>query len=262
MERSQQRWGFAPRLWAVVVLALLLAGCKVELYSGLSEQEANEMLALLLEGGIDSGKQPGKERTASLLVEERSVARAVDLLRANGYPKDRYDSLGNVFKKEGLISSPLEERIRYIYALSQEVSETLSKIDGVIVARVHIVLPENQPFDEHVKPSAAAVFIKHRPEVSLERTIPQVKMIVNHAIEGLTYDKISVALFPARTEPERGSRDPLYTQVMGVRLAPESQPLFWGLIGGAAFLLLVALAANGFQFWRARKMAPPPNGNG
>ena len=46
-----------------------------------------------------------------------------------------------------------------MHALAQDLSATISRIDGVVVARVHIVLPDNNPFAEKVKPSSAAVFI-------------------------------------------------------------------------------------------------------
>ena len=48
-----------------------------------------------------------------------------------------------------------------IYALSEELSRTVSEIDGVISARVHVVLPENDPLRRDLVPSSASVFIRH-----------------------------------------------------------------------------------------------------
>ena len=69
-------------------------------------------------------------------------SRAVELLKSQGYPRDKFAKIGEVFQKSGLVSSPTEERIRYMYALSQEIAETLTRIDGVMNARVHIVIPD------------------------------------------------------------------------------------------------------------------------
>ena len=71
----------ARRLLWPLVPVLLLAGCKVDLYSGLPERDANAMLAVLLRHHIDSDKQPGKEGAATLRVDEKRVAEAVDLLQ-------------------------------------------------------------------------------------------------------------------------------------------------------------------------------------
>ena len=100
------------------------------------------MLAALINAGMDAQKIAGKEGMVGLSVPASQVGRALDLLRAQGLPRERFAGMGEVFKKEGLISSPLEERARYLYALSQELGATLTKIDGVITARVHVVLPE------------------------------------------------------------------------------------------------------------------------
>lgn len=60
---------------------LALAGCKIELYAGVSQKEGNEMLALLRSEGISADKQPDKEGKIKLLVEESDIAQAVDALK-------------------------------------------------------------------------------------------------------------------------------------------------------------------------------------
>ena len=188
------------RIIILLISVLLLSGCRVELYSGLSESDVNSMLALLMRNDIDAEKKINKkEKNFTLFVEESDIPNAVELLKESGYPHEKSIAIGDLFKKEGLVSSPLEERVRYIYALSQSVQETLSQIDGVIIARVHIVIPDNDPFNKEKKPSAASVFIKYRPESNLIDIKPQIKKIVENSIEGLTYDQVSVEMLPAQT---------------------------------------------------------------
>ena len=58
----------APLL--ALLFLLLLSACKVELFSGLGEHEANDMMAALLRRGIPAEKAPGLEGTYVLMVEE------------------------------------------------------------------------------------------------------------------------------------------------------------------------------------------------
>lgn len=183
----------------VLVIMLALSGCKTELYSNLPENDANAMLSILLNNKIDAEKILDKKAgTYFLHVDKSKIPQAVGILKEYGYPKEKIATIGDLFKKEGLISSPLEERARFIYALSQSVQETLSQIDGVLVARVHVVLPENNPVDKTIKPSSASVFIKYNPAYRLEDMKSEIKMIVEKSIEGLTYDKVSVVMVPAQ----------------------------------------------------------------
>ncbi|EJL73490.1 type III secretion apparatus lipoprotein, YscJ/HrcJ family [Variovorax sp. CF313] len=189
-----------PRLrWlAALVLLLALAGCKVALYSNLKEQEANEIVAALSNDGIAATKTKLEGSNWQVEVEEDRLSQALDLLRVQGLPAERYVSMGEVFQKQGLVSTPSEERMRYIYAMSQELSQTLRSIDGVVDARVHVVIPANDPLSEKIRPSSAAVFIKHRPDIDLRLLAPAVKDMVAHSIEGLTHDQVSLSLFEAR----------------------------------------------------------------
>jgi len=143
------------RLAAVCCLFLSLVGCsgRVELLTGISENEANEVLAVLIDAGIKAGKLPGKEGLVSLDVDQSDVARAIGIMQTEGLPRDRFAKMGEVFRKEGLISSPLEERARYLWALSQELSGTVAQIDGVIKSRVHVVLPERSTGGDPAVPS-------------------------------------------------------------------------------------------------------------
>ena len=190
-------------LVAAVGAALLLAGCDKEttLHSGLEERQANLVLAALMDAGIDCRKAPGNEGTWEVMVAEARFADAVNLLERQGLPRRPRQGVGEVFKKTGMISSPSEERIRFMDALAQDIAQTISMIDGVVDARVHVVLPENDPFARNALPSSAAVAIRSRWDTDLSEIVPSVKGLVKNAIEGLSYEKIQVTVF--RDEPPK-----------------------------------------------------------
>lgn len=192
---------------AVLAAALLLAGCDKEttLHAGLEEQQANLVMAALLNSGIDCHKAPGEEGTWNVSVVESRFAEAVNLLEKAGLPRRTHQGIGEVFKKTGMISSPSEERIRFMDALAQDLAKTISCIEGVVDARVHIVLPENDPFARHAMPSSAAVAIRSRWDADLTDIVPAVKGLVKNAIEGLQYEKIMVTIF-RDTPPKNQAR--------------------------------------------------------
>ena len=187
-------------IYSAVLTASLafLAGCDKEttLYAGLEEQQANLVLAALLDDGISCHKAEGAEGTWNVMVSESRFADAVNLLNSMGLPQRPYSGVSEVFKKTGMISSPSEERIRFMDALAQDLAHTIIlSIDGVVDARVHVVLPENDPFSRNALPSSASVAIRARWDADLTEKIPAVKGLVKNAIEGLVYDKIQVTVF-------------------------------------------------------------------
>ena len=240
----------ALRGFTVLCLALLLAGCKIELYSGLNEKEGNEMLAILLDGGIETEKLQDKDKNLTLMVKADDVSKAIRLLKSYGYPREQFSSIGDIFPKEGLISSPTEERARYTYSMSQELSSTLSMIDGVITARVHVVLPqETDSLTEITYPSSASVFIKYTPELELAGFIPKVKTLVANSIEGLSLDKISVSLFPATRINQVGvgaQPDDKASSQEGKSSGKKA------LIFVFVILLILGIATCGLLFWMSK----------
>lgn len=236
------------RLLPVLPCALaLLAGCTdQELYSQLSEQQANEMVAVLRSAGLAADKQ-GRDGHFSVLTSGGDFSRAVRTLSAQGYPREQFDSMGKVFKREGFVSSPLEEHARLVYALQQEIANTVSSIDGVIAARVHLVVPERNPLVDKPQPAAAAVFIKHRPDRDMAAQVPQIKALVVNSLEGVPYDSVTVALFPAEDLPAAAAST-------ARTHSPIELPLLAGALLGA-----LACVGGGVLWWRTRtaKRAAP-----
>ncbi len=178
--------GSVMKCLCALCLALLLTGCgdQTQLHSGLSENDANDVVAELSRFKIEAEKQVFKEGV-SVSVARGDIERAVNILNAAGLPHQARTNLGAVFQKSGVISSPLEERARYIYALSQEVEATLSQIDGVVVARVHVVLPERIAPGEPVQPASASVFIKYHENLDPDSIEPRIRRLVATSIPGL-----------------------------------------------------------------------------
>ena len=249
---SKRALALASRLRFLFLFALLLlaaCGARVELFSAANESEANEVLSVLLDAGIQAQKSATKTGI-SIAVDAKQVARALDILRTRGLPRERFDGMGQIFRKEGLVSSPLEERARYIYALSQELTSTLSQMDGVLAARVHVVLPERGGLGENATPSTAAVFIKHQAGYNLDALQPQIRKLVTHAIPSLTEDKVSIALVSAQPAGANAPPANKFSQVFGLNVTNDSATSLRVLLGG--LIVLVVLLAGGLAYllWR------------
>lgn len=224
------------RFLTSAALCLLLCACsEQEVYSQLTQQQANEMVAVLRRAGITAEKEGRDGNTFAVIAPRNDFPRAIEVLRDNGYPRDGYDSLGQVFKKDGPMSSALEDHARLMHALSQELANTLSSIDGVVVARVHLSVPEKDPLAEKAPPSAASVFIKHKAGMDLSSQQGPIKALVVNAIPGLSYDNVTVVLMPAAPTP-------VQAVAPDTRLGGLGASLSWGALAGG--LLLVAGAAT------------------
>ncbi|MFL1500656.1 type III secretion system inner membrane ring lipoprotein SctJ [Pseudomonas sp. O64] len=236
---------------------LMLSGCgdSVELHRNISEQEANEVVAELADKQIRAQKIPGKDGVA-VRVKSSDISRAVRTLDAAGLPRTARSTLGDIFRKEGVISTPLEERARYIYALSQELESTLSNIDGVIVARVHVVLPERVAPGEPVQPASASVFIKHDPRLEPDNINPRVRRMVASSIPGMASaldntTKLTVIFVPAAAYTEQRQ-----LSYLGPFLVPEQDLGFWRA-SFIAPLAILPLGGIAWMFWRRRKTLTP-----
>lgn len=235
----------------VLLVALLLAACEAELYNNLDQRQANEMVATLQQRGIPAQRMAVKGGQYTVVVDKARFADAINILKEAGLPKQEFQSMGQVFKKDGLISSPTQERAQMIFALSQELSRTVSEIDGVLSARVHLVLPENDPLRQQLVPSSASVFIRHRSSTPVGNLVPQVKMLVANGVAGLSYDKVSVVLVPVDSQkPVQAGQDLEMVSFFGMWIQRDNLTQAWIMFFGLIALVLLLAGALGFVLFR------------
>jgi len=242
----------------VLVAVIALAGCgREDLYTNVTESDANTMLGLLIARGISATKRPVKENLFAVAVPRDQFASAVDILKWYGIPKETFQGIGEMFPKTGLVSSPSEERIRFMYALAGNISEMLSNIDGVITARVILVLPSNDPYSNTTTPSSASVFLKIRPGFDTTTQIPQIKQLVMNSVEDLKYERVAVTL--VRSD-EVDFFNPLKlpeatVDFIGIKIPAQSIWIFYTLSGLVGVLVLVLVGGGVYLFIRRRREA-------
>lgn len=230
---------------ATIALFLSACGDQTLLNSGLTENDANDIVAELDRYHIEASKQVEKAGV-SVLVERKEIERSVDILRAAGLPRKSRTNLGEVFQKSGVISSPLEERARYIYALSQEVESTLAQIDGVLVARVHVVLPERIAPGEPIQPASAAVFIKYNSSLDPDSIEPRIRQLASTSIPGLAgraKRDLSIVFVPAKAyqNPEE------ITHLGSLQLSPGQYSLLKAIILVMVVILLLIVLVKALK---------------
>jgi type III secretion protein J len=232
-------------------LAALVGGCSANILHGIDERSANEATAALERAGIGAEKMPDEGASAggatyTIRVARADGTRAVDLLRALGLPHDRRRGFAETYGQPSLIPTPSEERARYVDALAGEIERTLESADGVISARVHLVLEESDPLAVEAKPrngARAAVLLKARPGTA-PFSEADVQKLVAGSVAGLDARAVSVVV-TAAADPNAAA--PASLAALGpLRVTPGTRPLLvaalvagLGLLGLLATLLLL-----------------------
>jgi type III secretion protein J len=221
-------------------IGLLLSACNSKgaaLLNGLPEDEANTIVAALTQSGFIASKTIVADGMANIYVSGDNQSAALAELHQRGLPRQNYASLGDIFKKDGIISTPLEEQARYVYALAQELEKTLSQLDGIVYVRVHPVLARKASLGGPAASASAGVLIKHRPDADLAYLTPQIQELVAHSIPDLRAEQVSIIMAVAE-QP-----GPAFGAASGTT-ALRSDTAWWLAAGG----LLVLIAAGGVYY--------------
>lgn len=199
-----------PHLLLILCLSILLSSCVTHtLQTALSEQDAQEIVVLLNENGIEAsavkaaGEKKGEE-TWSVIIHggDQNLARAWRVLEENGLPRQKDKGLEDVFANSGMIPTAAEEKARLLVGISGEISRTLKSVAGVVDAHVLVVLPDSSPLldkSERIPPTAS-VLLKYRGN-DLPLNEDDVKKLVARAVEGLQPENVAVVYKKVELKP-------------------------------------------------------------
>lgn len=206
MTNTFSKWCAAILLTAA---ALLQTAClKSELGTGLAEAEAQEIIVLLKAHGFTAKREfvaKGKDSgswTVYVSGGNQNLVSAWRVLQENGLPRQRVKGLDEVFSAGGLIPTASEEKAKLLVGLTGEITRTLKSIEGVVDARVHVVLPDNSPLLDRSQwsPTTASVLIRHRGrQTPLDEA--EVKNLVSKGVQGLAPEQVAVVFKPVVETP-------------------------------------------------------------
>ena len=125
------------------------------LITSMDEQEAGLIMDALQQNNITYKID---ESSGALMVPSKELHSAKIKLAAQGLPKSTSGSLGGASDKSDFFISDSAEKERIKHKMELDIARTISSIDNVKSARVHIALPTRRLFvRDKRKPSAAVV---------------------------------------------------------------------------------------------------------
>jgi flagellar M-ring protein FliF len=97
------------------------------------------------------------------------------------------------FDNSEFTRTEFEQRIHRLRAIQGELSRTISSIESVTYARVHIVEPQKSVFVEDQKDATAAVYIKTKRGQTLDKKqIKAIQHLVSRSVEGLKPTNVTI----------------------------------------------------------------------
>jgi flagellar M-ring protein FliF len=161
---------------AVIGMAFFVVSQQPErttLYASLPDSEKARVVDALTNAGVDVALDP---TTGDVIVPVRDYHSSRMTLAAQGLPAsipDGYDSLSDI----PMGSSRSVENVRLKQSQEIELARSISEIEGLVTARVHLAIPEKSVFARASTPPTGSVFVQMENGRSLSRQ--QVDAIVH-----------------------------------------------------------------------------------
>jgi len=160
----------------------------VALYRDLSPAEAGRMVESLEQAGIRSRTDMAG---TAVSVPGEDMARARMLLAGAGLPNDGTPGWEIFDEASGLGMNTFMQRVNRARAMEGELARSIQTIDGVEAARVHLVLPEREPFSRERPHPSASVIVRGSRQVGM-RQARAIRSLVASAVPDLAPAQVTV----------------------------------------------------------------------
>jgi flagellar M-ring protein FliF len=185
---------------AIAVVALLVGAAAftswaakpsmVPVFTNLAASDAAAITEELTTRGIAYSLADGG---ASVLVPQKDVYQLRLDLSAAGLPENGETGY-ELLDTQGITTSEFRQRVDYQRALEGELSKTISSIEGVEAATVHLVMPEEALFSEDARQPSASVLVKMKPGKTMAGgQVQAVVNLVSSSVEGLVPEQVTLA---------------------------------------------------------------------
>ncbi|MDR3416971.1 MAG: flagellar basal-body MS-ring/collar protein FliF [Nevskia sp.] len=162
----------------------------VPVYPGLAEKDSAEVAEALRAAGTPFRLDPV---SGTVTVPGDKVYEARMHLASQGLPKGTATGFEMIQQDQGLGTSQFIENARYQMALETELARTVSSLQPVKSARVHLALPKASAFVRHQDSASASVVVELYPGRQLEQgQVSSIVHIVASSVPDLVPGAVSV----------------------------------------------------------------------
>jgi len=174
--------GVAVLAITVVLFQVFFSPKYTLLYSELSQSDAAAISSYLEKNKIKFKISPEGD---SIMVSGASIPKLRLEMANKGLPKG--DGVGfEIFDKSNINISDFNQKINYTRALEGELARTISSLESIKSAKVHLVLPKKSIFkDEDEEAKASVIITTHYGEQLNDSQINGIQHLVASAIQGL-----------------------------------------------------------------------------
>ena len=183
---------------AAVLFALTmgLGQPKALLYSNLDLKEAGSITQQLDQAGV---KYEVKGDGSTIFVQRDQVASTRLMLSSKGLPTAASVGYEIFDSTSAMGQTDFVQQLNRQRALEGELGRTIRALDGITAARVHLVLPKRQLFEDQAEQPSAAVSIGVGGREPGPDQVRAIQNLVSGAVPNLKPDRVTVADQHAKT---------------------------------------------------------------